>query len=94
MIKTLYILWIMLVVKRFSCIQKEFAAKKDDREIVPKDIAEKGRKEGVIQKDKNGKWRIISYKANPPRFWSSTYDTKEDASRALAAFHSRKRGGK
>lgn len=94
MIKTLYILWIMLVVKRFSCIQKEFAAKKDDREIVPKDIAEKGRKEGVIQKDKNGKWRIISYKANPPRFWDSKCDTREECEAQLAAYHARKHGGK
>ena len=92
--KTLYTLWIMLVVKRFSCIQKEFAAKKDDREIVPKDIAEKGRKEGVIQKDKNGKWGIISYKANPPRWWDPRWDTKEAATKALEAYHARKHGGK
>ena len=30
------------------------------REKVPADIAEKGKKEGVVQKDKDGNWRIFS----------------------------------
>lgn len=37
-----------------------------NREVVPKEIAERGKKEGVIQKDNYGNWRIISFKTNPP----------------------------
>lgn len=78
-------------------LRNKLYSKKDpgDREIVPKDIAEKGRKEGVIQKDKNGKWRIISYKTDPPTFWPNAnggFDTKEEAEDQLAAYHSRKHG--
>lgn len=75
---------------------KLYSRKKDpgDREIVPKDIAEKGRKEGVIQKDKNGKWRIISYKTDPPTYWGSIFETREKAEEALKAYHSRKNKGK
>ena len=61
-----------------------------DREIVPSDIAEKGKKEGVIQKDKDGNWRIISYKTDPPTFWPAVYKTREKAASALAGYHSNK----
>lgn len=57
------------------------------RETVPADIAEKGRKEGVVQKDKNGNWRIISFKTNPPEFWNAKYDSRENAENALQAYH-------
>ena len=57
------------------------------REKVPSDIAKKGKKSGVVQKDKDGKWRIISYKTNPPEFWDAHYDSKKDAKDALAAYH-------
>ena len=60
------------------------------REKVPSDIAKEGKKSGVVQKDKNGKWRIISYKTNPPEFWDAHYDTKEDAEKALDAYHANK----
>ena len=75
---------------------KLYSRKKNpgDREIVPKDIAEKGRKEGVIQQDKNGKWRIISYKTDPPTFWNSTYETKEKAEESLRAYQANKNKGK
>lgn len=59
-------------------------------EKVPSDIAKKGKKSGVVQKDKNGKWRIISYKTNPPEFWDAHYDSKSDAESALAAYHANK----
>ena len=61
-----------------------------DRDIVPRDIAIKGKKDGVIQKDQNGDWRIISYKQNPPEFWDAHYDSKEDAEKALGAYHAQK----
>ena len=61
-----------------------------DREKVPSDIAKKGRKSGVVQKDRKGIWRIISYKTNPPEFWNAHYDTKEDAEKALDAYHANK----
>lgn len=63
---------------------------KEYREKVPKNIAEEGKKSGVIQKDKDGIWRIISYKKNPPEFWDAHYKTRGDAEKALAAYHSRK----
>ena len=61
-----------------------------DREKVPSDIAKKGRKSGVVQKDKKGVWRIISYKTNPPEFWDAHYDSKSDAEDAQSAYHANK----
>lgn len=61
-----------------------------NREVVPKDIAKRGRKEGVIQKDSNGNWRIISFKTNPPEFWNAKYKSKEKAENALQAYHANK----
>jgi len=69
--------------------QKQFS-KKDDREIVDKETAERGRKEGVIQRKPNGKWSIISYKANPPRWWTCEEDSKEKCEEILAAYHANK----
>lgn len=58
-----------------------------DREKVPSDIEKKAREEGVVQKDKNGIWRIISLKSHPAEYWDAHYDTKEDAENALKAYH-------
>ena len=71
---------------------KFFSKSAVGREVVPPDIAEKGRKEGVIQKDKSGHWRIISYKTKPPTFWNSTYQTKEKAEAALRGYQANKHG--
>lgn len=60
------------------------------REKVPSDIAREGKRSGVVQKDKNGDWRIISYKTNPPEFWNAHYNSKEDAEKALSAYHANK----
>lgn len=60
------------------------------REKVPSDIAKEGKKSGVVQKDKNGKWRIISYKTNPPEFWDAHYASRSDAEDALSAYHANK----
>lgn len=60
------------------------------REKVPSDIAKEGKKSGVIQKDKKGYWRIISYKTNPPEFWDAHYDNRDDAEKALDAYHANK----
>lgn len=60
------------------------------RDKVPADIAKEGKKSGVIQKDKSGTWRIISYKTNPPEFWDAHYDSKSDAENALSAYHANK----
>lgn len=57
------------------------------REKVPQAIAEKARKSGVVQKDSNGAWRIISLKTSPAEYWDAHYDTREDAEKALAAYH-------
>lgn len=60
------------------------------REKVPFDIAKKGKTSGVVQKDRNGDWRIISFKQSPPEFWDAHYDSKEDAEKALSAYHANK----
>ena len=60
------------------------------REKVPQAIAEKARKSGVVQKDSNGVWRIISLKTSPSEYWDAHYDTREDAEKALAAYHANK----
>ena len=60
------------------------------REKVPQAIAEKERKSGVVQKDSNGVWRIISLKTSPAEYWDAHYDTREDAEKALAAYHANK----
>lgn len=61
-----------------------------NREKVPSDIEKKAREEGVIQKDSNGVWRIISLKTHPAEYWNAHYKTKEDAERALSAYHANK----
>lgn len=63
---------------------------KQDREVVPDDIAKEGKKSGVIQKDKNGDWRIISYKTSPPTFWNSHYTSREKAEAALRGYQANK----
>lgn len=74
-----------------ATIKKKKKAKQfSDREKVPSDIAKEGKKSGVIQKDKKGYWRIISYKTNPPEFWDAHYDTRDDAEKALDAYHANK----
>lgn len=61
-----------------------------NREKVPSDIAKEGKKSGVIQRDQDGDWRIISYKTDPPEFWDAHYKTREDAEKALSAYHANK----
>lgn len=66
--------------------QKNYSGRKK----VPQAIAEKARKSGVVQKDSNGVWRIISLKTSPAEYWDAHYDTREDAEKALAAYHANK----
>lgn len=61
-----------------------------DREKVPADIEEKAKNEGVIQKDSSGRWRIISLKTHPAEYWNAHYKTREDAEKALGAYHANK----
>lgn len=60
------------------------------REVVPKRIAEEGRKSGVVQKKPSGKWGIISYKQNPPEFWNADYESKSSAEAALRGYQANK----
>ena len=69
----------------FRC--KRYSELSDDN-IVPEDIMEEAKKSGVIQKDKNGVWRIISMKKR--KFWPNHYKTKEKAQASLAAYHANK----
>lgn len=63
---------------------------KRNREKVPLEIAEKAKKDGVVQKDSSGNWRIISFKTNPPEYWNAIYKSKESAEKALEAYHANK----
>lgn len=60
------------------------------REKVPEDIARKAKESGVIQKDRSGDWRIISFKQSPAEFWDAHYDTREDAEAALRGYQANK----
>lgn len=74
--------------------QKQFS--KQDREVVPADIVKKVKDgDGVIQKDHNGDWRIVSMKINKnksgkPEFWDAKYDSKESAQKALGGYFANK----
>ncbi len=74
--------------------QKEYS--KQDREVVPDDIVKKVKEgDGVIQKDHNGDWRIISMKtktnkSGKPEFWDARYDSKASASKALGGYFANK----
>jgi len=72
-------------------LRKKLFSKKEVREKVDKETADKAKKEGVVQKKPNGKWGIISFKTNPPEWWDADYDSKENAEDALAAYHANKR---
>lgn len=74
--------------------QKEYS--KQDREVVPANIVKKVKDGGgVIQKDHNGDWRIISMKtktnkSGKPEFWDARYDSKESAQKALGGYFANK----
>jgi len=68
---------------------------KQDREVVPDDIAEKAKKEGVIQKDKDGYWRIISLKTKTNKsgkaeYWPQKSQNRKDMEDLLKAYQSNK----
>ena len=76
--------------------QKEYS--KQNREIVPADIVKKVKDGGgVIQKDHNGDWRIISMKTKTnksgmPEFWNNAkFKTKAEAEDCLQAYWVNKR---
>lgn len=69
-----------------TALNKSFS----DREKVPAEIENKARKQGVIQKDSKGVWRIISLKTHPAEYWDAHYKTREDAEKALGAYHANK----
>lgn len=66
--------------------QKDYSS----REKVPPEIEEKARKSGVVQQDSSGSWRIISLKTKPAEYWDAHYTSKEDAEKALSAYHANK----
>lgn len=68
-----------------GALSREFS----EREKVPQTILEKAKKEGVIQKDHNGDWRIISLRKG--EYWDAHYKSKESASKSLRAYQASKR---
>lgn len=64
------------IIKRFS--------KVDNREDASPEVLKKAKEDGVIQYI-NGEWRIVSIKKK--KLWDSHYDTREDAEKALRAYH-------
>lgn len=68
-----------MIIKR----SKTFSTKKDDRENVPKELLEKAKKDGVVQKY-DGSWRIISIQSG--KFWNIKEDSKEKCEQILKAY--------
>ena len=48
-------------------------------------MIEKAKVEGVIQKDENGDWRIVSIKKG--NLWPGHYKSKESAKKCLNYYH-------
>ena len=68
-------------------ISKEFS----EQEKAPKEMLERAKKEGVIQKGSDETWRIVSLKKGT--LWSAHYKSREKALSALRAYQKNKRGG-
>ena len=73
---------------------REVNFSKTSREVVPGDIVKKVKDGGgVIQKDHNGNWRIISMKtktnkSGKPEFWPQKGSTKTEMKKILQAYQS------
>lgn len=66
-------------VRRFS--------KVDNREDAPKEVIEKAKTSGVVQKV-NGEWRIVSIKKR--KLWDPIYSSKSKAQAALRGYQANK----
>lgn len=62
------------------------------REVVPKKIARKAEKRGVVQQDSQGRWRIINMNGpgGQPVYWKPIYKSRESAENCLRAYQSGK----
>ena len=60
------------------------------REEVPKKIAKKAEKSGVVQQDSEGHWRIINMHGpgGKPIYWKPKYKSREAAENVLKSYHS------
>lgn len=78
--------------KRFAdtVIDPELGYK--EREVVPKKIAKKATKKGVVQQDSQGRWRIINMNGpgGQPVYWKPVYKSRESAENCLRAYQSGK----
>ena len=76
--------------KRFAdtVIDPELGYK--EREVVPKKIAKKATKKGVVQQDEQGRWRIINMNGpgGQPVYWKPIYKSRESAENCLKAYQS------
>ena len=63
-----------------------------EREVVPKKIAKKAEKKGVVQQDSQGRWRIINMNGpgGQPVYWKPIYKSRESAENCLRAYQSGK----
>lgn len=63
-----------------------------EREVVPKKIAKKASKKGVVQQDAQGRWRIINMNGpgGQPVYWKPIYKSRESAENCLRAYQSGK----
>jgi hypothetical protein len=61
-----------------------------EREVVPKKIARKAEKKGVVQQDSQGRWRIINMNGpgGQPVYWKPIYKSRESAENCLRAYQS------
>lgn len=60
------------------------------REEVPRKIAKKAKRSGVVQQDSDGHWRIINMNGpeGKPIYWKPKYKSKEAAENVLKSYHS------
>jgi len=84
--------FVLIKNKKAYIFKTEHLVKADktysDREKVSKEMLEKAKIDGVVQKKPNGKWGIISIQAG--EWWNADYDSEDNAKAALAAYHANK----
>lgn len=72
-----------MILLRHSAEEREYSAA--TRLPVSKEDIEKAKTDGVVQMRPDGKWGIIAIKKG--LWWSQTYSSRENAEKALRAYH-------
>ena len=76
-----------MIILRHNIEEKIFTSQ--NRLPVSEEDLEKAKIDGVVQKRPDGKWGIIAIKKG--LWWSQTYNSRENAEKALRAYHANNR---